>query len=126
MTALFFIISVQSYADERVQLNRDGYVEACTDLVYTTDPMIVLAQAFGKKIGPQVKEDIRDMCKCFADQHQIRLARIDFTVDGANFLVGEQFGFFQTRQMNYVHSSVRAYVYEDTKECAPEFFMHQK
>lgn len=119
------IIVSTSYDAESSNLDQEGYSYECTELVYSTDPMIAMARLFGKKIGPQVKEDIREICDCFASKTDEQIDISSLSDYGANLLIEEQFKYFQTRQMHFVAREVRPYVYEHTKQCAPEFFINQ-
>ena len=116
--AALTMLSIHAYASN-IELNRSEYIEACADTIYTTDPLIALATAMGKKMGPGVKGEIREICGCFADEVQVRLDTNSYTVDDFDWSVYNQFAFFQTRNLQGIEMSTRVNVINDTKKCAP-------
>lgn len=116
--AVLTMLSIHAYASN-IELNRGEYIEACADTIYTTDPLIALATAMGKKMGPGVKGEIREICGCFADQIETRTQRNAYSEDEFDWAVHNQFHFFQYRNLNRIESSTRVNVINDTKMCAP-------
>lgn len=112
-------------AEDTITLNRDAYVEQCTNIIYDYDPFIALARAMGRGIGPGVRVDIGEICKCYADEHSNRMSAGNITQHGHMWIMDQEFSYFQHRDIRRIHSSVRPYVMQDVKTCSPHFLNTQ-
>lgn len=110
---------------QEISLNRDAYVEHCTNVIYDYDPMIALARAMGRGVGPGVKLDIAEICKCYADEHTTRMAEGNITQEGHSLIMQSEFSYFQHRDIRRIFSHVRPYVMDDVRKCSPHFLNSQ-
>lgn len=100
-------------------LMREPFLDECVETIYTTDPLINLAIAMGRGMGPGVKGEIRQMCGCYADNIDERIQSGTYSNQFLEWHMGNLFYFFQSRNIAGVNSGVRVKVLNDVKECSP-------
>lgn len=117
--ALTMSLIVSMNVSAATTLMREPFLNECVETIYTTDPLINLAIAMGRGMGPGVKGEIRQMCGCYADNIDERLESGEYPIEFLEWHMGNLFYFFQSRDIASVDSGVRVKVLNDVKECSP-------
>lgn len=119
MMSLVLVVLSTSALAGGLTLDREPFLDECVETIYTTDPLINLAIAMGRGMGPGVKGEIRQMCGCYADNIDERIQSGEYSNQFLEWHMGNLFYFFQSRNIAGVDSGVRVKVLNDVNECSP-------
>lgn len=119
MMSLVLVVLSTSALAGGLTLDREPFLDACVDTIYTTDPLINMALAMDKTMGPGVKGEIREMCGCYGDKIDARGATGRYNEEHFNWMIGNLFHYFQVRDVRQIDSGVRVDVINDIKQCSP-------